>query len=171
MPELPEVEYVARQLRTELIGHVIVRAEVLWARTVAALAPEDFVARVAGQRVTGVERRGKYLVIRLSADDVLLVHRRMSGNLIFLPAGVDAPYTRARFVLDDGRQLAFTDPRKFGRLAVLAASELPAALAALGPEPLDDAFTAAALGARLAGRARPIKALLLDQSVVAGLGR
>jgi formamidopyrimidine-DNA glycosylase len=170
MPELPEVEYVARQLRAELIGRVIVHAEVLWPRTVAGLAPEELAARVADQRVTAVERRGKYLLLSLSAGDVLLVHRRMSGNLIFLPASADAPYTRARFVLDDGRQLAFTDPRKFGRLILLAEGELAAALASLGPEPLDESFTASALGARLAGHVRPIKALLLDQRVVAGLG-
>lgn len=170
MPELPEVEYVARQLRAELVGRSIVQAEVLWARTIAGLTPEDFAARIAGQRVTGIDRRGKYLLVHLSGDDVLIAHRRMTGNLILLPAGVEEPYTRVRFVLDDGHQLAFTDPRKFGRLALLAPDELAAALEALGPEPLDEAFTAAALGARLAGRRRPIKALLLDQSVVAGLG-
>jgi formamidopyrimidine-DNA glycosylase len=94
----------------------------------------------------------------------------MSGNLTFAAAGVEVPYTRVRLLLGDGRQLAYSDPRKFGRLMLLRGEELAEAFAALGPEPLDPAFTPEALAARLANRPRAIKALLLDQSVVAGLG-
>ncbi|HEV7126228.1 MAG TPA: bifunctional DNA-formamidopyrimidine glycosylase/DNA-(apurinic or apyrimidinic site) lyase [Ktedonobacterales bacterium] len=174
MPELPEVEYIARQLRTALVGRDIVAAEVLWPRAIATPDSAEFAARIAGQRVTGIGRRAKYLLIELGDGDVLLVHRRMTGNLILAgaltEAAVDVPYTRVRFTLDDGQRLLFTDPRKFGRLALLPMADLPHFFRALGPEPLEDAFTAAALGARLAGRARAIKALLLDQAVLAGLG-
>jgi formamidopyrimidine-DNA glycosylase len=170
MPELPEVEHIARQLRSDLVGRTIVSAAVFWPRSVAGLSPEDFAARVAGQRVTGIGRRAKYLLVELSAGDVLVVHRRMSGNLILVPAGREAPYTRVAFDLDDGRRLLYTDPRKFGRLALAVRTDLPTIFAAVGPEPLDDAFTPEVLAARLAGRSRPVKALLLDQSVVAGLG-
>jgi formamidopyrimidine-DNA glycosylase len=170
MPELPEVEYIARQLREALVGRRIVAAEVFWERSIARPAAPEFVARIAGQRVTGVDRRGKYLLIALGEGDTLVVHRRMSGNLTFAAAGVEVPYTRVRLLLDDGRQLAYSDPRKFGRLMLVSDGELGDALGALGPEPLDPAFTPEALGARLAKRPRAIKALLLDQSVIAGLG-
>jgi formamidopyrimidine-DNA glycosylase len=170
MPELPEVEYVARQLREALIGRRIVGAEVHWERSIARPTPREFAERVAGQRVMGIDRRGKYLLIALSEGDTLGVHRRMSGNLTFAPPGVEVPYARVRLLLDDGRQLVYNDPRKFGRLMLLARDELPGVLSALGPEPLDPAFTPEVLAERLANRPRAIKALLLDQSVVAGLG-
>jgi formamidopyrimidine-DNA glycosylase len=170
MPELPEVEYIARQLRTELVGRTIVGARVEWPRTVAPLDPEDFRARAVGERVTGIGRRGKHLLIALGSGDTLLVHRRMSGNLVFARPGEAVAYTRACFDLDDGRRLIFSDPRKFGRIGVTGPEELRVALAALGPEPLDDTFTAEELAARLAGQGRAIKAVLLDQRRVAGLG-
>lgn len=171
MPELPEVEYVARQLRGELVGRRIERVEVSWARIVAGMAPEELAARVAGQMVTGIGRRGKYLLIALAGGETLIVHRRMSGNLTLAPADAADAYVRAAFELDDGRWLLYSDPRKFGRITVAAEAELPRVFAALGPEPLDDeAFTEAALAARLAGTKRPIKAALLDQGIVAGLG-
>ena len=170
MPELPEVEYVALQLRTALIRRKIVGAEVLWAGAIASPAVPDFVARIAGQRVTGIGRRAKSLLIELSGGDVLVVHRRMTGNLILTSATTDVPYTRVRFALDGGRQLAFSDPRKFGRLWLLRGAELTEFFADLGPEPLDAAFTDEVLAARLAGHRRAIKALLLDQAIVAGLG-
>lgn len=170
MPELPEVEYVARQLRDMLIGRAILRADVSWPRAIATPDPAEFAARIAGQRVTHIARRGKYLLIGLDHGETLVVHRRMSGNLVLCAAGAEVAYARARFALDDGRALVYSDPRKFGRLALVAGDDLPAFFAALGPEPLDDAFTPEVLAARLAGRARAIKALLLDQTVVAGLG-
>ncbi len=170
MPELPEVEYVARQLRDELVGRTVVAADVLWPRAVEGLDPRALAGRVVGQRVCAVGRRGKYVLVTLSGGDVLLVHRRMSGNLLLRTSNEDDPYTRVSFTLDDGRRLVFSDPRKFGRLRLVAAESLPAVLSALGPEPLDDAFTPEALATRLAGRSRAIKALLLDQTAVAGLG-
>ncbi len=170
MPELPEVEYVARQLRATLIGRRIVAAHVLWARSIQGMDPAEFEARVRDRTVVEVGRRAKYLLLRLDDNHLLIVHRRMSGNLVFAGHDDDEPYVRVAFDLDDGRRLLYTDPRKFGRLALVAPDELPDAFAALGPEPLEESFTADALAARLAGKQRAIKAVLLDQSVVAGLG-
>ncbi len=173
MPELPEVEYVARQLRDELVGRRIVRVAVSWPRIVAEMPPDELAARVVGRMVTGIGRRGKYLLIALEGGETLIVHRRMSGNLTLAPpdAAGAYPYVRAAFELDDGRRLLYSDPRKFGRITVATDADLPRVFAALGPEPLDDeAFTAAALAARLAGTKRSIKAALLDQGIVAGLG-
>lgn len=170
MPELPEVEFVARQLETELVGHQIVSAHVSWARSIRDMDTREFEERVAGQAVTRVGRRGKYLLLFLSGGDVLVVHRRMSGNLSISPPAPEDPYTRVSFTLDDGRRLLYSDPRKFGRLALVPEPDLAAAFASLGPEPLVTDFTPAVLAERLAGRNRAIKAVLLDQSVVSGLG-
>src|SRR5690242_12917633 len=159
MPELPEVEYVARQLRSELVGHRIARVEVYWPRIVAAMAPDELAALVAGRMVTSIGRRGKYLLIALEGGETLIIHPRMSGNLTLAPPDAADPYVRAAFALDDGRRLLYSDPRKFGRITLAADADLPRVFAALGPEPLDDeTFTAAALAARLAGTKRPIKA-------------
>lgn len=170
MPELPEVEYVARQLREALIGRRIVAAHVLWARSIQGMDPAEFEARVRDRTVVEVGRRAKYLLLRLDDGETLIVHRRMSGNLVFAAPDDDEPYVRVAFDLDDGRRLLYTDPRKFGRLALVEPDALPGAFAALGPEPLEESFTADVLAGRLTGKQRAIKAVLLDQSVVAGLG-
>jgi formamidopyrimidine-DNA glycosylase len=170
MPELPEVEYVARQLRTDLVGCTIEHAEVRWPRSIERTSPSEFVERVAGRTLGAVGRRGKYLLLYLDNDSVLVVHRRMSGNLTFASDADALPYVRVAFALKDGRWLLYTDPRKFGRLALVARASLDDVFAVLGPEPLDESFTADALAERLAVRRGPIKAVLLDQSVVAGLG-
>lgn len=170
MPELPEVEYVARQLRAALVGARIMRAEVFWPRAVSQMTPEEFGARLAGRRVLAVGRRAKYLVLTLDSGESLVIHRRMSGNLRLARADEAAPYTRVAFALGNGRRLLFTDPRKFGRITIVTPEELPALFRRLGPEPLDSDFTPDALAERLAGHRRAIKATLLDQSVVAGLG-
>jgi len=170
MPELPEVEYLARQLREALIGSRIMRVEVLWPRAVSRMTPEELIARLTGRRVLAVGRRAKYLVLTLDSGESLVIHRRMSGNLRLARAAETAPYTRVAFTLSNGRQLLFTDPRKFGRVTVAAPEELPALFGRLGPEPLDAEFTPDVLAERLARRQRSIKTSLLDQSVVAGLG-
>jgi formamidopyrimidine-DNA glycosylase len=170
MPELPEVEYVARQLRDALVGRTITRAEVQWPRAVATPDAAEFAARIVGHHVERIGRRGKYLLIGLDGGETLVVHRRMTGNLILAAPDADVRYARASFTLDDGRALIFSDPRKFGRLALVADHDLPRFFGALGPEPLDEAFTADTLAAGVAGRARAVKALLLDQRIVAGLG-
>jgi formamidopyrimidine-DNA glycosylase len=170
MPELPEVEYVARQMREALVGARIMWAEVLWSRTVSRITPEELVARLAGRRVLAVGRRAKYLVMTLDSGESLVIHRRMSGNLRLARANEAAPYTRVALMLSNGRRLLFTDPRKFGRVTVATPEELPVLFSRLGPEPLDADFTPEVLAERLAGRHRAIKAALLDQTVVAGLG-
>ncbi len=170
MPELPEVEYVARQLRAELVGRRIVRARVLWPRSVQGMDPREFEHRVTDRTVIDIGRRAKYLLVYLDDDDVLLVHRRMSGNVHFAGENEANQYVRVAFELDDGRHLLYTDPRKFGRLQVMHREALATAFAALGPEPLDASFTVDVLEDALAGKQRQIKAVLLDQSVVAGLG-
>src|SRR5258707_13719969 len=167
MPELPEVEFVARQLRDDLVGRRIRRAKVFWPRAIQGLPVREFEAGVAGRVVTAIGRRGKYLLIYLDDGAVLLVRRRMSGNLRLAAPDEDEPYVRVAVMLDDDRRLLYTDPRKFGRLALARAEELPALFAALGPEPLDASFTGEALAARLAGRRGPIKAALLGPRVVA----
>ncbi len=170
MPELPEVEYVARQLRDELPGRRIVAVAVAWPRTLGGMAPAEFAARVTGQTVRSIGRRGKHLIVELEGGDALVIHRRMSGNLIFLPPERRDPWARVVFGLDDGRTLVFTDPRKFGRVLLVSQDELGDVFADLGPEPLEDAFTAEELEARLRSVKRPIKAALLDQAIVVGLG-
>lgn len=178
MPELPEVEYVARQLRQTLIGRAIRDVRVNWPRTIAHPDAQTFCAGLPGARVLGIERRAKYLLISLSGERALLIHRRMTGNLLLFPAAagdgpwevVSDPYCRVVFLLDDGRRLVFTDPRKFGRVALYPNRELAGALAGLGLEPLSEAFTPQALAALLAGRSRQMKPLLLDQTCIAGIG-
>jgi formamidopyrimidine-DNA glycosylase len=170
MPELPEVEYVARQLRTDLVGRTIEHAEVRWPRSIERTSPREFVERVAGRTISAVGRRGKYLLLYLDNNTVLVVHRRMSGNLTFASDADAQPYLRVAFALEDGRWLVYTDPRKFGRLALVARASLDEVFAVLGPEPLDESFTVDVLAERLAARRGPIKAVLLDQTVVAGLG-
>ena len=171
MPELPEVEYVARQLRETLPGRRIVGVETRWERSIQGMAPAEFAAEVSGRAVTDVGRRAKYLLLTLDDGRLLIIHRRMSGNLLLWGAGEpEPPYARVIFTLDDGRRLVYTDPRKFGRVALATPEALPATFASLGPEPLEEAFTPAALAERLAGQSRAIKATLLDQRVIAGLG-
>jgi formamidopyrimidine-DNA glycosylase len=171
MPELPEVEYVARQLRETLPGRRIIGVETRWERSIQGMTPGEFGAEVTGRVVRQVGRRAKYLLLTLDDGRLLIIHRRMSGNLLlWAPGEPEPPYARVIFTLDDGRRLVYTDPRKFGRVALAAPDALPAAFASLGPEPLEDAFTPTELAARLAGIRRAIKATLLDQSVVAGLG-
>ncbi|HLZ21290.1 MAG TPA: DNA-formamidopyrimidine glycosylase [Ktedonobacterales bacterium] len=170
MPELPEVEFVARQLQTELVGSRVVSAHVSWARTIGDMDTREFAERVARQTVRRIGRRGKLLLIFLDGGDVLAIHRRMSGNLYISPPATEDPYTRVSFSLDDGRRLLYSDPRKFGRLSLVAETDLDATFAGLGPEPLAREFTPDALAQRLATTKRAIKATLLDQAVIAGLG-
>lgn len=170
MPELPEVEVIARKLRSELLGRSFVDVEVLWARSIAAPDVAAFVALMQGARIDDVTRRGKYIVMRLADDWTMLAHLRMSGKFrVSAPlAPAEDSYARVRWRLDDGRSLLFCDPRKFGRLHLSRSPET--LLDKLGPEPLADAFTPAALGERLRNRRGEIKRLLLDQHFVAGVG-
>jgi formamidopyrimidine-DNA glycosylase len=168
MPELPEVETIARGLKQDLPGSVIVRVTVEW-RPMVERSPLEVAACLPGQRIEQVGRRGKYLVLALESGDTLLVHLKMSGRLYLCAAGEPPdPYCRVTFDLNGGRQLRFVDPRKFGRVYLTA--DGAALLSHLGPEPLDDNFTVDCFLARLSQRRGRIKSLLLDQTFVAGVG-
>ena len=178
MPELPEVETVMRGLRARLEGRVVARARInrpgmRWA------FPSGLAARLTGARVLGFRRRAKYILMRLDGDDSVLIHLGMSGRMVLAPVGNGPDTLHEHLTLetaptesDGGWRLAFVDPRRFGSVDLVATAEEDAhrLLADLGPEPLDDAFTPAFLSAALAGRRTPIKAALLDQGTVAGLG-
>jgi formamidopyrimidine-DNA glycosylase len=169
MPELPEVETVARGLRAELVGRTIADVKVLWARSVVPPDPVTFVQQLLGQRITHVGRRGKWIVTSLSSGDVLLIHLRMSGRLVIESgACLDDRHLRVLFLLDDGRRLSFVDQRKFGRM--ILTNDPAQILRDLGPEPLTDEFTPRHLREMLESRRGRIKPLLLDQRFLAGLG-
>lgn len=170
MPELPEVENACRiLLRSQLPGRTIERVNVGWAPTVKQPSLEDFVLGLHSRRVEAVSRRGKYILLPLDNGETFIIHLGMTGGLSVQPSAMEAdPMVRHSFLLDDGRALRFRDPRKFGHLWLTP--DLEATLPRLGPEPLSQDFTAAALASALDNRNAPVKALLLDQSVVAGLG-
>jgi formamidopyrimidine-DNA glycosylase len=170
MPELPEVETIRRHLAPHVEGRTLRRLEVLDSRFTRPFAPAEIAAPVAGRRVERLSRRGKYLVWEFAGDVFLLVHLRMTGTLLLDPRGAP-PYTRAWLRLS-GRDVAFADQRRFGtgELA-LGPDALRAFFAArLGVEPLGDGFTAAHLHALARASRAPIKAFLLDQKRVAGVG-
>ena len=172
MPELPEVETVARLLAPDVLGREIRAVRAPWKPTVGG-SPAAFAKVAVGRRITGLWRRAKYLVFDLeragAADGCLVAHLRMSGRFHVEEPSVDCgPWCRLALTLDDGRELRFVDVRKFGR--VLAARRPEDVFGALGPEPLSDAFAPDMLLAELRAKRRHLKPLLLDQSFVAGLG-
>jgi len=171
MPELPEVETIRRQLAPQLEGRVIESAEILDPRWSRPLAPSLLERELEAARVERVGRRGKYLVWSLSGDRYLLMHLRMTGTLLFDP-DVEPIHTRVRFRLDSGHLLAYVDPRRFGTGQLLhGAAARDAFLGArLGAEPFSDAFTTEYLRQAARGRLAPVKAFLLDQRRVAGVG-
>jgi formamidopyrimidine-DNA glycosylase len=218
MPELPEVECTARQLRASVLGATISDTQIFWEKTIGAPDAATFRALIGGQSVLQVRRRGKYLLFDLgratTGELLMTIHRRMTGNLYLLPPGWkietqnrtldpaawrvrgpdfqyhtpaldlqgrEAPehchadpaalsHCRVCFDLIDGRRLLFNDPRKFGRIELWPAEHEDEALAGLGPEPLSADFTVELLSERLSARKGPIKAVLLAQETVAGLG-
>lgn len=174
MPELPEVETIARRLQhgnhdlPSLVDHKITNADILWDRTLAEPSIKEFIQRIIGQQIQRVDRRGKFIQIHLS-EDVMLVHLRMSGDLI-VGEGKEPLGSHPRLVLylDDNLQLSFTDARKFGRVWLVA--DPHTVTGKLGPEPLDPDFKEQDFAKRLLSRKRQIKPLLLDQSFLAGVG-
>ncbi len=173
MPELPEVETVARLIRPQLVGRTIVGSEVRWTRTLGGLSRPRFARAVAGATATRVWRRGKFIAIDLEREGTpcgaLVVHLRMTGRLhVELPEAGLARYVRVALDLDDGRRLFFVDVRKFGRFRYAAEPEV--LFRKLGVEPLGDEFTPRWLAAGLRRRRRMLKPLLLDQGFIAGLG-
>ncbi len=175
MPELPEVETVMRGLRTRLEGRRIAHAEIRrpdlrWP------IPPGMRRALEGQRVLGFRRRGKYILMRLDGGMSALIHLGMSGRMVVSPAAIatsPAPlHEHVVLLTDDGWQVALTDPRRFGALDLVPTEDEDRhrLLAGLGPEPLEDGFTGPTLETSLRGKRTPLKAALLDQTVVAGLG-
>lgn len=185
MPELPEVETIRRGLAPRVEGHLLSR---LIARRpdLRIPFPENFASRVEGRRVISVDRRAKYLLWHLDDDTVLVIHLGMSGRLSIIdPCRQEPPHSgkdiarvgagrhdHVVFYLDDGTVIVFTDPRRFGLMTLIEFSGLSehSLFRDLGPEPLANNFDSTALSAAIRGRRTPIKAALLDQKVVAGLG-
>lgn len=168
MPELPEVETIARILRPTLVGRTVVAARLLWARSLATPAEDQFQARITGQAICDIGRRGKFLILRLSKDH-LLIHLRMSGDLRVEPEqSANEIHDRLILSMDNGNRLAFNDPRKFGRVWLV--DDLASVIGDLGPEPLDETFTPHDLYLALHTHRRQLKPLLLDQTFLAGLG-
>jgi formamidopyrimidine-DNA glycosylase len=187
VPELPEVETVCRQLDPELRGRRIERLEILDARWCRPLEPGKLESAVAGAKIGGLGRRGKYLLLWLDGERTLVMHLRMTGNLVLVEGeskldpsigrrlyegerSTSERHLRARFTLDDGREIWFTDPRRFGEAFLIDDAGLAGRFERLGPEPLSDEFTAEVLGEIAAGRTAPLKSFLLDQSAIAGVG-
>ncbi len=173
MPELPEVETVARGLAAVWEGRRFLRVETR-RPDLRVPFPDGFADRLTGRRVERVGRRAKYLVVALYGDLVLLGHLGMSGRMV-ISRGRNAPpgpHDHVEFVTDDGTTVTFTDPRRFGLMTLCEAAGLAAhpLLAGLGPEPLDEGFTPKGLAQAFRGRRTPVKTALLDQALVAGLG-
>lgn len=173
MPELPEVETVMRGLQARLEGRRIVRA-VAHRPDLRWKLPANLAQRLTGARVLGFRRRGKYILMRLDGGDSMLLHLGMSGRMVLTPGIPNQTTMHEHLVLetDDGWRVGFVDPRRFGSVDLVPTKQEDhhRLLAELGPEPLEPGFTPARLSAALEGKRTPIKAALLDQKVVAGLG-
>jgi formamidopyrimidine-DNA glycosylase len=173
MPELPEVETVRRAIAPALVGAAIESAVIADGRLTRPIEPSLVAAELEGELVSGVGRRGKYLLIELSSGRVLLVHLRMTGSFRIAPRGhlPDDAHRRAVLSMDNGSDVGYRDVRRFGTWELHEPGEADAYLEErLGPEPLDPRLTGRTLGTLLAGRRAPVKAFLLDQRRVAGLG-
>ena len=169
MPELPEVETYVRELRPRLAGKRVTAGHVYWPRIIAQPEPALFLERIQGRRFDTFRRRGKYMLLGLDSGDSLIVHLRMTGAVRIHPASIAADkHTHLVLDLDSGERFHYRDPRKFGRIWLTA--DTAPVLHKLGPEPLGPDFTPAGFGQRLSGRRASIKALLLDQTILAGVG-
>lgn len=168
MPELPEVETIARKLKPDLVGKTIKDADLRWARTLATPSARKFKEQIRGQKIREVTRRAKYFILQLS-DYQLLVHLRMSGDLYVRNGKIKAEkHDRLIMNLSGGNSLIFNDTRKFGRVWLTANSD--EILGKLGPEPLERGFTPKWLHESLNKKHRQLKPLLLDQTFLAGMG-
>ncbi|HEU0244953.1 MAG TPA: bifunctional DNA-formamidopyrimidine glycosylase/DNA-(apurinic or apyrimidinic site) lyase [Candidatus Limnocylindrales bacterium] len=175
MPELPEVETVARDLRRHLLpegggpGPEITGARVSWTRTLRDEDPAAFVEGVTGRRIEAIGRRGKQIIVDLTGGAFLTIHLKMTGQVFVVPAAIPVdPYERLAMALDDGREMRFRDVRKFGRVGLYLADDDP--FDGIGPEPLDPGFTLKVFRSRIRGRRARLKPLLVDQAFVAGVG-
>jgi formamidopyrimidine-DNA glycosylase len=168
MPELPEVETIMRELTPHVVGRTITRVDVFWDGTVRQPSALEFKERLPGQQITGVARRGKYLLLGLGGGDTLIFHMKLTGSLWQRVPPEGMRFVRAAIGFDDGSAIYFRDPRKFGKMWLVR--DASTATGRLGPEPLEPDFTARSLAARLESHRIPLKAALLDQGVLAGVG-
>jgi len=169
MPELPEVETIKNELLPYVVGHRITGITLIWEGIVRQPTASEFRSRLIGQEITSIARRGKYLLFSLSSGDLLIIHLKMTGSLLLKPTSAEpAKFIRAIIHLDKGTSLFFRDPRKFGMMRL--AKDSNSIASKLGPEPLEPNFTPQVLAQRLNNRTPPIKALLCDQKVIAGIG-
>ncbi|MFC1970957.1 bifunctional DNA-formamidopyrimidine glycosylase/DNA-(apurinic or apyrimidinic site) lyase [Chloroflexota bacterium] len=166
MPELPEVETIKNELLPRVLGREITDVNLSWEGIVKQPAAGEFCSRVVGQRITTLTRRGKYLLFHLNGGEILVMHMKMTGSLLVNPG--DGRFIRAVIDLDDGDKIYFHDPRKFGKMWLTGDERTVAKK--LGPEPLEPDFTLAVLAQCLRDRVAPVKAVILDQSVIAGIG-
>ena len=174
MPELPEVETIRRELEREVVGKKIKTVAVTGARTVRRQKPKELIARLEGAKITGAQRKGKYLLLALDTDDVLVIHLRMSGQLLrAAPRDAMAPHTHVVISFTQGGQLRFVDPRTFGELFLATpdeiTSEIPE-LAELGVDPVETPMSWVDFGHLLRRKKMKLKAFLTDQSIIAGIG-
>ena len=165
MPELPEVETIKNELAPHIIGHTVTGVTLFWQGIVRQPSVEEFCSRLIGQKITGVERRGKYLIFGLTSGEALISHLKMTGSLLLKPPD---RFIRAIIHLDGETEIYFRDPRKLGVMWLVM--DKNTVVDKLGPEPLEAGFTSKVLAQRLSKRTAPIKALLCDQSFVAGIG-
>jgi formamidopyrimidine-DNA glycosylase len=172
MPELPEVETIRRQLAPVMEGRTLERLEVTDPRWCEPAPPEEVEAAAGGRRIERLSRRGKYLVVELEDEVFVVMHLRMTGNLLLTEDSEDPPHLRVDMGLDNGQRLLFVDVRRFGTGDVLLGSDALADYfdSRLGVEPLSPDFTAEALRALARGRKQPVKAFLLNQERIAGVG-
>lgn len=169
MPELPEVETIKNELLPYIVGHYITDVTLLSPQIVRQPSAEEFHLCLIGQKITGIARRGKYLIFSLTRGEVLIIHLRMTGSLLLKSAPTEPDkFVRAIIHLDKNAQLHFRDPRKLGVMWLV--KDESNIVGKLGPEPLEMGFTPQTLQKLLEKRVAPIKALLLDQSFIAGIG-
>ncbi len=166
MPELPEVETIKNELLPYVIGRKITGVEIFWDKMVRQPSVPEFRKRVSGRAITGITRRGKYLFFHLDSGEFLVMHMKMTGSLLIDPP--DAKFSRAVFKLDNGTQLHFRDPRKFG--VMWLAKDESAVMEKLGPSRSTNDFTVETLSEILRHHKAPVKPVLLDQSIIAGIG-
>jgi formamidopyrimidine-DNA glycosylase len=172
MPELPEVETIVNDLRPRIEGRRFTGVSIYCPEMVHHTSVEELKRRLPGQLIKEIGRRGKYLIFRLASSEALILHLRMTGSLLLKRKGEQrtesSPYVRAVFSLDNGTELLFPDRRKLGTISLV--KDENEEIGKLGPEPLDPDFTKKALAERLSKHKAPIKAVLCDQEVIAGIG-
>jgi len=169
MPELPEVETIKNELLPHIVGRRVNGVTLFWAGLVRQPSIEEFFSRLIGQRLTGLTRRGKYLIFSLTNGEVLIIHLKMTGSLLLKSALAEADkFVLAIIHLDKETEIHFRDPRKLGVMWLVEDED--SVVGKLGPEPLEAGFTPQVLTQRLANRTAPIKALLPDQTFIAGIG-